>query len=84
LFAVSTVSAGWSGYFQYTFPTFPTNLPASFSAAAGSVPGVTSYFNLPAFTIIILITTLLSLGVKETKRVTQPSAKLLHSLSAGT
>lgn len=30
---------------------------------------MTSYFNLPAFTIIILITTLLSLGVKETKRV---------------
>ncbi|MBO2729649.1 APC family permease, partial [Lactiplantibacillus plantarum] len=48
---------------------FGLKLPAALSAAAGSVPGVTSYFNLPAFTIIILITTLLSLGVKETKRV---------------
>lgn len=69
LFAVSTVSAGWSGYFQSFLAGFGLKLPAALSAAAGSVPGVTSYFNLPAFTIIILITTLLSLGVKETKRV---------------
>ena len=69
LFTVSTVSAGWSGYFQSFLAGFGLKLPAALSAAAGSVPGVTSYFNLPAFTIIILITTLLSLGVKETKRV---------------
>ncbi len=65
LFAVSTVSAGWSGYFQSFLAGFGLKLPAALSAAAGSVPGVTSYFNLPAFTIIILITTLLSLGVKK-------------------
>ncbi|KRK25420.1 amino acid transport protein [Lactiplantibacillus pentosus DSM 20314] len=69
LFAVSTVSAGWSGYFQSFLAGFGLKLPTALSAAAGSVPGVTSYFNLPAFTIIILITILLSLGVKETKRV---------------
>ncbi|MCT3328064.1 amino acid permease [Lactiplantibacillus pentosus] len=69
LFAVSTVSARWSGYFQSFLAGFGLKLPTALSAAAGSVPGVTSYFNLPAFTIIILITILLSLGVKETKRV---------------
>ncbi|RRK10612.1 amino acid permease [Lactiplantibacillus garii] len=69
LFAVSTVSAGWSGYFQSFIAGFGLKLPTVLSAAAGSTPGVTSFFNLPAFTIILLITTLLSVGVKETKRV---------------
>ncbi|KRO14504.1 amino acid transport protein [Lactiplantibacillus xiangfangensis] len=69
LFAVSTVSAGWSGYFQSFIAGFGLKLPAALSAAMGSTPGVTSYFNLPAFTIILLITALLSVGVKETKRV---------------
>ncbi|MFC6164183.1 amino acid permease [Lactiplantibacillus dongliensis] len=69
LFAVSTVSAGWSGYFQSFLAGFGLHLPTILTAAPGSVPGVTSYFNLPAFAIIILITALLSLGVKETKRV---------------
>lgn len=69
LFAVSTVSAGWSGYFQSFIAGFGLKLPTVLTAAYGSVPGVTSYFNLPAFTIIMLITLLLSLGVKETKRI---------------
>ncbi len=69
LFAVSTVSAGWSGYFQSFLAGFGLKLPAALSAAPGSVAGVSSYFNLPAFAIIALITMLLSLGVKETKRV---------------
>lgn len=69
LFAVSTVSAGWSGYFQSFLAGFGLKLPAAVSAAFGSTPGVTSYFNLPAFVIIMLITILLSVGVKETKRV---------------
>lgn len=69
LFAASTVSAGWSGYFQSFLAGFGFKLPVALTGAPGSVPGVTSYFNLPAFAIIILITALLSLGVKETKRV---------------
>ncbi|ETY73100.1 amino acid permease [Lactiplantibacillus fabifermentans] len=69
LFAVSTVSAGWSGYFQSFLSGFGLKLPTALTAAPGSVAGVHSYFNLPAFAIIILITVLLSLGVKETKRV---------------
>ncbi|MFC6181320.1 amino acid permease [Lactiplantibacillus daowaiensis] len=69
LFAVSTVSAGWSGYFQSFLAGFGLKLPTILTAAPGSVAGVTTYFNLPAFAIIMLITLLLSLGVKETKRV---------------
>lgn len=69
LFAASTVSAGWSGYFQSFLAGFGLKLPAALSAAPGAVPGVTSYFNLPAFAIIVLITTLLAVGIKETKRV---------------
>lgn len=69
LFAVSTVSAGWSGYFQSFLSGFGLKLPTILTAAPGSTPGVTTFFNLPAFTIILLITVLLSFGVKETKRV---------------
>lgn len=69
LFAVSTVSAGWSGYFQSFLSGFGLKLPTILTAAPGSMPGVTTFFNLPAFTIILLITVLLSFGVKETKRV---------------
>ena len=69
LFAVSTVSAGWSGYFQSFLAGFGLKLPTILTAAPGSTPGVTTFFNLPAFAIILLITALLSFGVKETKRV---------------
>lgn len=70
LLTVSTVSAGWSGYFQSLLAGFGLNLPKVLTAAPGSLPnGGVSYFNLPAFAIIIVITGLISLGVKETKRV---------------
>ncbi|MDN7242423.1 amino acid transporter [Planococcus sp. N028] len=69
LLAVSAVSVGWSGYFQSLLGGFGINLPTALSAAPGAVQGATTYFNLPAFLIIMLITFLLSIGVKESKRV---------------
>nr|WP_130293851.1 MULTISPECIES: amino acid permease [Fictibacillus] len=69
LLAVSAVSVGWSGYFQSLLKGFGIYIPASLSAAPGAVPGLTSYFNLPAFLIVMLITFLLSVGVKQSKRV---------------
>ncbi|MFE1243102.1 amino acid permease [Fictibacillus sp. NPDC058756] len=69
LLAVSAVSVGWSGYFQSLLKGFGIHIPASLSAAPGAVPGLTSYFNLPAFLIVMLITFLLSVGVKQSKRV---------------
>ncbi|ANX13632.1 amino acid permease [Fictibacillus arsenicus] len=69
LLAVSAVSVGWSGYFQSLLKGFGIHIPAALSAAPGAVPGLTSYFNLPAFLIVMLITLLLSIGVKQSKRV---------------
>ena len=69
LLAVSAVSAGWSGYFQSFLKGIGINLPEVLTAAPGSVEGVTTYMNLPAFLIVMAITLLISRGTKETKRV---------------
>ncbi len=47
--ASSAVAAGWSGYFQSLLGGFGIYLPTAISAAPGSIPGETTYFNLPAF-----------------------------------
>lgn len=65
----SAVSAGWSGYFQSLLGGFGIHLPKVLTAAPGSIPGATTYFNLPAFIILILVTFLLSRGVKESTRI---------------
>ena len=66
LLAASTVAIGWSGYFQMLLNGFEIYLPAWASGAVGSAPG--AIVNLPAMLIALLITTLLSLGVKEAAR----------------
>lgn len=66
MLAVSSVSVGWSGYFRsllegmfgITFPEVLTKTP---------VEG--GFINLPAFLIVMLITSLLALGTKESKTV---------------
>jgi len=67
--ATSAVSVGWSGYFQHLLGGFGLHVPVAFSAAPGTVPGVTTYFNLPAFLIMFFITAMLSWGVRESARV---------------
>ncbi len=67
LFAASTVSVGWSAYFQHLLEGFHLSLPTSLTAAPGVKDG--SLFNLPAFIIILLITFLLSLGIKVSKHI---------------
>lgn len=62
LLAVSAVSVGWSGYFQSFLSGIGINLPTALTAAPGSVEGATTFFNLPAFIIIMAITLLISLG----------------------
>ncbi|MGI2328319.1 amino acid transporter [Planococcus sp. YIM B11945] len=69
LLAVSAVSVGWSGYFQSLLGGFGIHFPTFLTAAPGAVEGSTTYFNLPAFLIIMIITFLLALGIKESKRV---------------
>jgi basic amino acid/polyamine antiporter, APA family len=67
--ATSAVSVGWSGYFQSLIGGFGLQIPTVLSAAPGALPGVETYFNLPAFVIMMLLTGLLSLGVRESARV---------------
>lgn len=64
----ATVSAGWSGYFNQLLEGFGLHLPVELTAAYGTTPGVTTYFNLPGFVIVLLITFVLSIGINQTKR----------------
>jgi APA family basic amino acid/polyamine antiporter len=67
--ATSTVAVGWSGYFQSLLEGFGFALPEAFRAAPGAKPGVDTLFNLPAFLIMMVLTWMLSLGVRESARV---------------
>ena len=63
----ATVSAGWSGYFNKLLEGFGLHLPVELTAAYGTTPGVTTYFNLPGFVIVLIITWVLSIGINQTK-----------------
>lgn len=67
--ATSAVSVGWSGYFQSLMAGFGIHLPAMLTAAPGAVPGVQTLFNLPAAVIMLLITWVVSYGVRESARL---------------
>ena len=67
--ATSAVSVGWSGYFQSLIGGFGMQLPAALTAAPGSVPGVDTVMNLPALLIMLVLTAMLSLGVRESARI---------------
>jgi APA family basic amino acid/polyamine antiporter len=75
LFGASTVAVGWSGYFGAFLQRLHINLPAGFMSAPlaveGShhivrVPG--GVVNLPAVGLIVLMTILLVVGIKESAR----------------
>jgi APA family basic amino acid/polyamine antiporter len=61
-----TVSIGWSGYFQRILAGFGWDLPVWMSAAPGTLPG--AVINLPAVVIVLLITVLLVIGIRESAR----------------
>jgi APA family basic amino acid/polyamine antiporter len=67
--ATSTVAVGWSGYFQSLLHGFGVDIPAALSAAPGARAGVQTYMNLPALCIMLFLTWMLSLGVRESARV---------------
>lgn len=67
--ATATVSVGWSGYLQSLLAGFHIALPTVLTAAPGAVPGKHTLFNLPAFLIVMVIASLLSIGIKESTRV---------------
>jgi APA family basic amino acid/polyamine antiporter len=62
-----TVAVGWSGYFQRILAGFGVHLPAWMTAApATGVEG--ALINLPAVLIVLVITALLVIGVRESAR----------------
>jgi len=67
--ATSAVAVGWSGYFQSLLSGFGIVIPQALSAAPGAVPGVDSVMNLPALVIMLVLTAMLSWGVRESARV---------------
>ncbi|SJZ97200.1 amino acid permease [Consotaella salsifontis] len=67
--ATSAVSVGWSGYFQSLIAGFGIHLPIALSAAPGAIPGQVTLINLPALLIMLFLTTMLSLGVRESTRL---------------
>ncbi len=67
--ATSTVAVGWSGYFQSLLKGIGVVLPEALRAAPGAQPGVATVFNLPAFLIMMFLTWILSMGVRESARL---------------
>ncbi|SPE09204.1 putative amino acid permease YhdG [Lactiplantibacillus plantarum] len=65
----ATVSVGWSGYFVNLLDNLGVHIPTVLTAAYGTTPGTTTYFNMPAFIIVIIITWIISMGITQTKRV---------------
>jgi APA family basic amino acid/polyamine antiporter len=61
-----TVAVGWSGYFQRILAGFGVHLPGWMCAAPGAMEG--AVVNLPAAIIVLLITALLVIGVRESAR----------------
>ncbi len=65
--AASAVAVGWSGYFVRLMEGLNIHLPAWAVAAPGETKA--AIVNLPAFVIIMLISALLSIGIRESARV---------------
>ncbi|MGH7560912.1 MAG: amino acid permease [Gemmatimonadales bacterium] len=69
--SATTVAIGWSGYMVRLLGRLGLDLPATLTAARGTMvdlPGggqVEAIFNLPAVIIVALVTTLLVIGIKE-------------------
>jgi len=72
----TTVAIGWSGYIVsflkdlgINFPAALANAPYAFNPQQHTWTSTGAFFNLPAFFIIALITTLLVIGIKESASV---------------
>jgi APA family basic amino acid/polyamine antiporter len=73
LFGAATVSVGWSGYFTAFMDELGIHIPKSLSSAplnyeAGHFVTTGAVVNLPAFILVLLMTALLVVGIKESAR----------------
>lgn len=62
------VSIGWSGYFANILKAIGIHIPVWCSSAPGTVPG--AVINLPAVLIVLFLTVILVIGIKESARFT--------------
>jgi APA family basic amino acid/polyamine antiporter len=75
LFASSTVAVGWSGYLVSFLKDFGIIIPPEFcSAPINHIPGQGWFFtgsiiNFPAVVLVVLVSTLLYVGIKESSRI---------------
>jgi APA family basic amino acid/polyamine antiporter len=75
LFGAATVAVGWSGYFVAFLTKLGVELPAAFTQAPLSVQGTHTLIrnpggvlNIPAMVLVLLMTALLVVGIKESAR----------------
>src|SRR6476646_3374292 len=75
LFGAATVAVGWSGYFGAFLHRLGLDLPAGFMSAPLAVEGTHNLtrvpggvMNVPAMALIVLMTILLVIGIKESAR----------------
>jgi APA family basic amino acid/polyamine antiporter len=74
LFAASTVAVGWSGYFSRIMKDIGFPIPTALSNAPYRVEGTHTLIrtgaivNLPAVLLVVALTTLLVIGIKESAR----------------
>jgi APA family basic amino acid/polyamine antiporter len=77
-YAVSsaTVADGWSGYFQSVLDVFGWKLPAAIAGPVvnydpnlGKLVGTASFVNLPALLIVVLVTAVLVVGIRESANI---------------
>jgi APA family basic amino acid/polyamine antiporter len=73
LFGAATVSVGWSGYFTAFMDELGIHIPKAFSSAPlnyenGHFVGTGAVVNLPAIILVLLMTALLVVGIKESAR----------------
>ncbi|HMI83349.1 MAG TPA: amino acid permease [Polyangiaceae bacterium] len=77
LVGAATVSVGWSGYvvafvqhlFGVELPKEWVNAPVSWNEATGSFLATGAIINLPAIFIVLVVTTVLVVGIKESARI---------------
>jgi APA family basic amino acid/polyamine antiporter len=65
--AASAVASGWSGYFRGLIEGFGIKLPVAITSAYNPEKG--TYIDIPAILIVLLITFLLTRGIRESARV---------------
>ncbi len=64
--ASSAVASGWSGYFQGLLNGFGIHIPTALTSAFNPAEG--TFIDLPAVVIVLLVTLLLTRGVKESAK----------------